>query len=853
MPITIETILEANRKMLGKTNRAILFATVNLDPFLNPDSPEEDRVRTPSLRELLALVNDLPEEEFVSEVRDKLLVRSFSDFITKFQPGFHYRVAPPKIDIDYRSLMSSDHVDESLDHNVAGGKENNSDGGEEYVDNLENASDRLMPPPEVEFSLEGGPGWKKVSITQNHPYVRCLSQVIKQRLSRLDLDASLFSYKPQEQRDQLRKLAEEVQVANDRLLLEAKKNPSSIHTKRALMAYDNAANKFQAALENIMRVLPAIVYGLEQTACELRQLAPGGSRSDANIYHIEFGKSRTLISTPRPLPELPTDLKHPAVTDRNLSTQGVPQDKGNAISPRSLGNALDILREERQKYANTDIATVPQERRFPLVVSKFIDEMISNNLIAPLMGNLVATILQNPKELSLLNPDIKEVEYYHDMFLSVYSNAVENFLKTVTPLFETIMGVYLLFNEFPDDVRIPEDFRPELIIANDDLLTLIETRKSELKTYFDISCGQATNQFRDAISFALVPRAATFQGMDEPNEGRRPFSLLDDDMLENIRAIQEDNTDVIGNFTGSVYLDEMLYLMKCGYNYGFQILYSPQGYVRTGHINVQNIIDSFAIDDVIEHDFADSMILCLPDFTIMPANGKLITGKTADGHREVGVDVPELTVASSFVAAGRLMANDIPEFLENKYVCYYKGEHPLLVNQELPGIGIDLSLHPYLGETNFPSSHFMRDSTLQELLRQDRPFLVFAYVAEHSPFLSSARTMRRMNLGDGNDVYRHVHLFRQEVYLSRLLRSAFALGFGGVWPANDSEAEALLAGHITFIIENTGWYAPEQFLNSFPSELVRGKEVDVRREKGSTFRITLRFENGMSSDYISTF
>ena len=49
MPITNETILESNRKMLGKTNRAVLFAKVNLDEYLDPDALEHEREYTPSL------------------------------------------------------------------------------------------------------------------------------------------------------------------------------------------------------------------------------------------------------------------------------------------------------------------------------------------------------------------------------------------------------------------------------------------------------------------------------------------------------------------------------------------------------------------------------------------------------------------------------------------------------------------------------------------------------------------------------------------------------------------------------------------------------------------------------------
>ena len=52
MPITHETIVESNRKMLGKTNRAVLFAKVNLDEYLDPEALEAEREYTPSLAAL---------------------------------------------------------------------------------------------------------------------------------------------------------------------------------------------------------------------------------------------------------------------------------------------------------------------------------------------------------------------------------------------------------------------------------------------------------------------------------------------------------------------------------------------------------------------------------------------------------------------------------------------------------------------------------------------------------------------------------------------------------------------------------------------------------------------------------
>ena len=192
-----------------------------------------------------------------------------------------------------------------------------------------------------------------------------------------------------------------------------------------------------------------------------------------------------------------------------------------------------------------------------------MDKMIDRGLIAPLMGNLVATVLQNPQELALLSPDIKDVEHYHDMFLGVYSNAVEQFLQTVTPLMETIMGVYLLFNEFPSDVRLPETMKPELVIANADLPDLFLSRPDELKRYFEDACAQANNQFRDAISFVIVPNVAPFK-KKRPAKKKAPSIMLDDPILAAIAAAQENaapDDDTYGRVT---FIDEMLPLMDMG-------------------------------------------------------------------------------------------------------------------------------------------------------------------------------------------------------------------------------------------------------------------------------------------------
>ena len=381
MPITNETILEANRKMLGKTNRAILFARVNVDEYLDPEVDANDRELTPSLANMLPRINDTSEEQFIAEVRENLTVTSFREFLDKFQPGFYYRVAPQK--------------------QVAGQEE-------------ENGAAQASGAPGLEFSLEGGAGWKKVRITTDHPYIRCLSDLIKKRVRqdvstfRVDVDASMFVFKPKNQRNLMRGLAEDVQVKNDRLMLEAKRNPSSKDTARALEAYQGAADEFQGALEDSVRVLPTVVYGLEQTSRELKRLPSGSGGLDLNVYQIEFGKNKQLIASPQRLPQPaaspdstnngskaiagdnPSAPRLEAGQDGKTEAKGEEKGKGaltksqdrealtkaedkaahdsdkgrGAIAVRSVVSALDKLREESVKVAQQDIALVPQEKRF---------------------------------------------------------------------------------------------------------------------------------------------------------------------------------------------------------------------------------------------------------------------------------------------------------------------------------------------------------------------------------------------------------------------------------------------------------------------------------------------------------
>lgn len=111
MPITPEELKLANADMKGSTNRAILFTTVNLTaeaPRLSAMLPDmQANIYTP--------------EQFLALVRTKFTVKSFQEFLDKFQPCFFYRLVPPR-ETEFVADVVTDSVAEGEGETRRGGQ-----------------------------------------------------------------------------------------------------------------------------------------------------------------------------------------------------------------------------------------------------------------------------------------------------------------------------------------------------------------------------------------------------------------------------------------------------------------------------------------------------------------------------------------------------------------------------------------------------------------------------------------------------------------------------------------------------------------------------------------------------------
>jgi hypothetical protein len=823
--ISRQTLEEANMKMVGNTSRTILFTTVSLAP------------ESPSLSKLLHYLHhrvDTP-ATFAEKVRRELTVRSFEEFINKFAPCYFYRLrpareaaleeAPTYTDAESYLGESADlPTEESGDHAPASPEE----AAEPTLDSL----------PYYEFSLEGGPesqGWRKVVITLDHPFLISLQRLVKERSLaqkasfQVSVDSALFGFKPRAQFLNARRKVQDLAAASDRLTTEMRRNPNSPDTRRALDLYERKLLEMENALGDDLRQIPIIAHGLSESLKAISGYKPLEGESASGDYILALGERGKVVAKVRELPDAQQSLKALEASSQPTSGREIVK-LTEALESRPLAK-----REIRE------IAKLPPQERYPALVGSFMSEMIRIGRVNPLVGNVLAIVLQDPRQLAEWSIDTKEVAIYHDTFLGIYSRAIEDFLRTVSPLFETIMGVYLFFNEFPIDIR---DARPELVVANDELSDLWEIYHDPFVEFMRTFCLQENNHYRDAFGFAIVPSVqplltaefdrqptpqirASFFEEDYAQGAATPTEEADRIRLdEEIEALRRERMVERGGYGRATDSGALLGLLELGYECGFVVFFSPEERLISGRIIPQvidELVENYAPRSVSSQPAASAGVVCLPDFSVLPPDGILITGKVSDG-REVGVEVPEIVVRGCYVAAGRYAANDHPKILARNLLAAPRDlQRSLKVRTQLPGVSLDLDKYPYLGTTNIATDHFTENYLTRQLIGRDKPFLIFTQVSGQPPYIAQAHTLRLVARDQGQYCYVPIHHYRQHTYLKRMLKVAHAIGRGGAWPKPE-DMQALMDNLTQFF----GWYDinKEGYVNSFPS-LLEGDKIIV--------------------------
>lgn len=398
---------------------------------------------------------------------------------------------------------------------------------------------------------------------------------------------------------------------------------------KKLDAADKLNYMFEEASENynnIMAMLPLAIEDIktrlllgqedDQTGGEALQIGMLSMGEDGELKIIEAPKEET------------TDL---AVLDDNANTGLI----------KAFEEDYDAINEEKSSYVKQ------------LVVRTFCP-----------LSSTMQTEVDNEKEVQNYNT-----------YLEFYKNAKDDFVKTVKPLIEKIVGVKLFFDQYKVKNK---GMQPTLLVTNNKVdMTVKSNNLPRLETYFNTV--NAKNDFTNTIWYGIVP-SVEIKASGKVKLRRERF---------------KGNTQVEKNECNT--MESLSILLNIAKDYNMQIFFNFENNEETtfNHIATSGI-DKFIdkCQPLTRKSFSEYAVPCLPNFTIIPKDksGVIIDKKMNIGEGG-GVQLSKekedilklwiegVYVGAAYVAAGLVASYQCYEFLKESF-------HN--VSSNYPGVRFDI-------------------------------------------------------------------------------------------------------------------------------------------------------------------
>ena len=269
----------------------------------------------------------------------------------------------------------------------------------------------------------------------------------------------------------------------------------------------------------------------------------------------------------------------------------------------------------------------------------------------------------------------KEIENYNT-YLQFYKDSKDDFIKTVKPLIEKILGVRLFFEQYPSKLR---GMKPTLLITNISNEMMAKTPNiPRLVTY--LNTVNAKNDFDNTIWYAIFPSVA-FAAGGKTKLTRQRFKGNSENINTNVNSIES--------------LTRILDVLK---DFRVQCFFSFASHEK----NTFNAMATEGIEKYIDKSlpltakaFSEFAIPCFPNFTIIPKDksGVVLDTKMTLGENDIAEmsqakqDIMKLWidgvyVGAAYVAAGIVSAYQDPEYLR---MIFRRNIDP-----QLPGVRFDL-------------------------------------------------------------------------------------------------------------------------------------------------------------------
>lgn len=266
-----------------------------------------------------------------------------------------------------------------------------------------------------------------------------------------------------------------------------------------------------------------------------------------------------------------------------------------------------------------------------------------------------------------------EVQNYNT-YLEFYKNAKDDFVKTVKPLVEKILGVRMFFEQYATKNK---GMLPSMLITNAKLdMTVKSSNIPRLETY--LNTVNSKNEFSDTIWFGIVP-SVELESAGKVKVSRERFR-------GNGKTVkQEGNT-----------MESLSMLLQVVKDYKVQVFFN----FESGEETTFNSLATTGLDKYIDKcssmvrkEYSEFAIPCIPNFTIIPKDKSGVVIDSRMLHTEDGVKLSQdkedilklwiegVYVGAAYVAAGVVAAYQCPEYLRESFKN---------VSRDYPGVRFDI-------------------------------------------------------------------------------------------------------------------------------------------------------------------
>ncbi|MGD2197861.1 transcriptional regulator [Lysinibacillus fusiformis] len=356
---------------------------------------------------------------------------------------------------------------------------------------------------------------------------------------------------------------------------------------------------------------------------------------------------------------------------------GASQDEGESeklqIGTLSIGDNGELKIIEAPQTSSAELMVIEENSNYGLsTVFEEDYEAITESPSSYVKDLVVRTF--SPLPAIKAEFDIETEVQNYNTYLEFYKDAKDEFVKTVKPLVEKLLGIKMYFDQYATKNK---GMQPSLIVTNTKLDMLVKSNNlPRLRTY--LNTVNSKNDFTDTVWYGIVP-ALELEASGKMKVSRSRFKGNDK------VTKQEGNTME----SLSILLDTIKdYKVQIFFNFMAEEETTFNGIATAG---IDRLIDKCSV--LVRKDYSEFAIPCLPNFTIIPKDKSGVVIDTRMHTTENGArlskekeDILKLWIEgvyvdASYVAAGIVSAYQCPEYLKESF---------RNVKRNYPGVRFDI-------------------------------------------------------------------------------------------------------------------------------------------------------------------